>query len=196
VQAATFVISFVLLLSGCGVSNHYREIPMTDAERALTLNVQAKDSAVAEAARSDIVTGHPEWNDDIKLAIKRGEVLAGMTRLQVQSAWGWDIYCRQFAGGHIIDRQCRERWLYDRAPMLVMAYFVGDTFVTARAYDGAGTPVAIDSGTYGLRLPDTTAATSQRGDDRLLHLALRIDPVWDADFQKWSANQRRDAANR
>lgn len=151
---------------------------MSGVERSRALEVQSGDPVIAESARADIIAGHPEWTSEAKNAVMRGEVITGMTRLQVCAAWGADNSLRQIAGGFMSDRTPRERWLYDRAPLLVMAYFADGVLVKARAYDSIGTPVAIEMGEFGLRLPSRSAVPASLGDNRLLLLAQRVDPDW------------------
>lgn len=172
------MLALCLFVSGCGVGSNYRTIPMSESEQAGTSRILSVDVDTATKIRSEIIKGHPEWDETFKAAIMQGEVVSGMSRLQVRAAWGGDLYCRQMAGGHIIDRQPRERWLYDQAPLLVMAFFADELFVTARAYDSDGNLAPIEQGLIGLRMPPRRTAPTQYGDASLLRLAQRVGPKY------------------
>ena len=166
-----------LMLSACGVESDFRPIAMSGEEEALVMRVQSSDPAAAANARAAFIEGHPEWPESTKAAIIRGEAVRDMTRLQVRAAWGVGGV-RQMAGGFIIDRQLRERWLYDRSPLLVMAYFVDEKFVEGKAFDENALSVSIARGEFGCVLPSRNSKSSRYPGIELLHHAQRVQPKW------------------
>ncbi len=176
VRFVTVVAAVCMWLTGCGPGNS-RPIPMTRAEQSFALHAQDADPAKAKEARAGFVAEHQEWDEATKRAVLKGEVVKGMTRAQVRAAWSYGEI-RQMAGGAIIDRQRRERWLYDRAPLLVMAYFRNDLFVEAKAYDRDDAPVGLARGEVGFLLPARTERPLPPGDTELLRRAYGVEPEW------------------
>lgn len=164
-------------LSACGVGANFRPIPMTPEESTLVSRAQASDPHEAKDARRSFVEKHPEWSDSAKMAVARGEAVPEMTRVQVRAAWG-PGELRQMAGGFIIDQTLRERWLYDRSPLLVMAYFLDERLVEARAFDLGTNAVPIARGEFGFVLPQRESGSSRYPGIELLKHAQRIQPKW------------------
>ncbi len=119
-------------------------IAISDTERSLASWVSSDlaprsrtTPTRADEARRQLVDNHPEWPEDARQAILNGEVLPGMTRPQAMAACGIG-FMREMSY-----RPYRERWFYDRDPLIVVLYFLDDTLVGAKGIDEHDTNVVL-----------------------------------------------------
>lgn len=120
------VLAGVLLVAGCATTNHVA------MERAL------------------YVQQHPDLSEQMADAILNGQIMVGMTKEMVQTAWGKPVRCEAVDCTKLKPQPedtITERWIYGN-------YFVGGT-ITNLYFDDEGTLVR-----YEVRDESTHANTS------------------------------------
>lgn len=110
---------------------------------------QDREETVGRAVRDVTVSSAgKDWGDDTKEAIRDGRVLDGMTREQVELAWGWPRTIEPLAnpsGG--------ERWIYRRRGYEYLDSVSGSSHRFRPSRYAACGPYAFESGGAYYRLP-------------------------------------------
>jgi len=130
------------------------------ADREETVGRAVRDVTVRAAGK--------DWTDDVKDAVRDGRVLDGMSREQVELAWGWPRTIEPLAnptGG--------ERWIYRRRgwERLDATYGASRRFRPAHTVQPA--PWGLDSSSGYYRLPVIEERVVEFENDRVLRSFVR-----------------------
>lgn len=186
------IILLFIVLGGCvgGGSQHDKCIGLSPSEELLAARVgnevvpeYAADPVAESLARDQIVANHPEWPETIREAVTSGEIYPGMTRAQVAAAWG-NGFVHSVRPVKFANRVRREKWGFDCAPNIAVAFFIDDSLIAVRQYGPAGESVAIPTGRFGTARPVRVEPLLTH-EDRILRFR-HICPDWDKPIRQRS----------
>ena len=102
----TVVLGLVLILAsyGCATAKKIKSLP----EESLYFSMYASE-AKKQMLRDEIVNRHPEWPEDTRQLVLKGEIAPGMSTDQVKSSYGKPLEILQTTKGEPADVSL---WIY------------------------------------------------------------------------------------
>jgi hypothetical protein len=142
-------VALVLPQVGCSVVDQVlfppQRLGLSSDERMVIDKISTRDPERGLAAREEMLTRHPEWPDEVKDAVRAGELSKAMTRVQALSAWGWPSWR---SGGMIT--ASTDIWKYRRAGCTVQVDWLDERLHWAGYNEGVD---ALPRGRFGYQLP-------------------------------------------
>jgi hypothetical protein len=178
-RAAVLICVLCLALTAC-VAGPGTPLPTTREETAVAIALQSGNTDAVSKARDQLLDKRPAWDAATKDAITKSEAVIGMNRFQVRAAWGGGELREQSNGTFfdILELDPRERWFYDRVPLVVVAYFEKDALIEVKGFDREGKTVALERGERGFVMPSRAVRASERGETPFCQQVRDVVPEW------------------